>query len=57
MKRNNLIDGRYLAELTKEMMNRAAGLNEQYFEWRVSIYGNKKGEWTGFAKWIDKYQL
>ncbi|KAJ6871804.1 hypothetical protein NC652_037226 [Populus alba x Populus x berolinensis] len=41
LKQDNLIQGRFLEELTKQMV-----------EYRISIYGRKQSEWDQIASWI-----
>jgi len=57
LKTDNYIDGKYLAELTKEVM---AIYNEKRFvmaEWRISIYGRNKQEWAKLARWFRTYDI
>mmetsp|Transcript_81346 Transcript_81346/g.263945 ORF Transcript_81346/g.263945 Transcript_81346/m.263945 type:complete len:736 (-) Transcript_81346:142-2349(-) len=57
LKTDNLLGGRYLAELTKDVMD---GYRIQKFvcaEWRISIYGKKKEEWAKLAKWFRTYNI
>lgn len=51
LKTDNLIAGRYLAEVTKEVINDLESSKYQLAEWRISIYGRKRSEWDGLAKW------
>ncbi|KAF8170918.1 AMP deaminase, partial [Pholiota molesta] len=50
LKTDNFIKGRYLAELTKELMTDLEQSKYQNVEWRISIYGR-----TG--KWIINHKL
>lgn len=52
LKTDNLIQGRYLAELTKEVMADFEQSKYQMAEYRVSIYGRTRGEWDKLAKWV-----
>ncbi|KAJ1019758.1 hypothetical protein NDA13_005983 [Ustilago tritici] len=52
LKTDNLIKGRYLAELTKEVMADLEQSKYQMAEYRVSIYGRTKGEWDKLASWV-----
>lgn len=52
LKTDNLIGGRYLAEITKEVMSDFEGSKYQLAEWRVSIYGRKKSEWDKLSRWF-----
>ncbi|KAJ1627458.1 hypothetical protein T492DRAFT_566890, partial [Pavlovales sp. CCMP2436] len=52
IKTDNYVNGRYLAELTKELF---ADLEESKYvntEYRLSIYGRKPDEWPGLADWV-----
>ncbi|CUA68768.1 AMP deaminase [Rhizoctonia solani] len=57
MKTDNYIQGRYLAELTKEVMADLEQSKYQNCEWRISIYGRSPGEWDKLAKWIVHNKL
>ncbi|CCM04943.1 uncharacterized protein FIBRA_07140 [Fibroporia radiculosa] len=57
LKTDNYIEGRYLAELTKEVMNDLEQSKYQNCEWRVSIYGRKADEWDNLARWIVHNKL
>lgn len=73
LKTDNLIQGRYLAELTKGAFNyfflylRADRMTEvmidleqskyQNCEWRISIYGRSADEWDKLARWIVNHKL
>ncbi|PCH40282.1 AMP deaminase [Wolfiporia cocos MD-104 SS10] len=57
LKTDNYIAGRYLAELTKEVMTDLEQSKYQNCEWRVSIYGRIPGEWDNLAKWIVHNKL
>lgn len=52
LKTDNLIEGRYLADITKEVMKDLEASKYQLAEWRVSIYGRNINEWTKLAKWF-----
>ena len=57
LKHDNFIKGRYLADITKEVM---ADLTESKYtqvEWRISIYGKSMAEWDKLAEWISRYEL
>eukprot|EP00753_Platysulcus_tardus_P012929 PLAT3575.16.p1 GENE.PLAT3575.16~~PLAT3575.16.p1 ORF type:complete len:859 (+),score=453.83 PLAT3575.16:153-2729(+) len=57
LKTDNLVRGRYLAELTKQVF---AGLEKskyQLAEYRVSIYGRARHEWTRLASWFVTNEL
>ncbi|KAI0042212.1 AMP deaminase [Auriscalpium vulgare] len=57
LKTDNYIKGRYLAELTKEVMDDLEQSKYQNCEWRLSIYGRKPDEWDKLAKWIVNNKL
>ncbi|KAL1950662.1 hypothetical protein VTO73DRAFT_5786 [Trametes versicolor] len=57
LKTDNYIQGRYLAELTKEVMTDLEQSKYQNCEWRISIYGRKRDEWDKLAKWIVEHKL
>ncbi|KAJ1303337.1 hypothetical protein OPQ81_011533 [Rhizoctonia solani] len=57
MKTDNHIQGRYLAEITKEVMTDLEQSKYQNCEWRISIYGRSSAEWDKLAKWIVDNKL
>ena len=57
MKTDNLIKGRYLAEITQELINDLEASKYQHAEWRVSVYGRKKEEWSKLAAWVVDNKL
>lgn len=57
LKTENVIGGRYLAEITKEMMNELQANKYQMVEWRISIYGRKSSEWSSLARWFYMNRL
>ncbi|KAJ7643740.1 hypothetical protein FB45DRAFT_281221 [Roridomyces roridus] len=57
LKTDNYIKGRYLAELTQELMTDLEQSKYQNCEWRISIYGRSMGEWDKLAKWIVNNKL
>lgn len=57
LKTDNFIDGRYLAEITQEVMADLASSKYQLVEWRISIYGKKYNEWSKLAKWFYTNRL
>lgn len=52
LKTDNLIHGRYLAEITKELMSDLEASKYQMTEYRLSIYGRNKEEWAKLAAWV-----
>jgi len=57
LKQDNLIQGRFLAELTKEVFSDLAASKYQMAEYRISIYGRKQSEWDQLASWIVNNDL
>ncbi|KAH8806598.1 AMP deaminase [Flagelloscypha sp. PMI_526] len=57
LKTDNYIHGRYLAELTREVMTDLEQSKYQNCEWRISIYGRSVEEWDKLAKWIVNHKL
>ncbi|GAA6060525.1 hypothetical protein JCM10212_005606 [Sporobolomyces blumeae] len=57
LKTDNYIEGRYLAEITKELFADMQQSKYQMAEYRISIYGRSTGEWDKLAKWIVKNEL
>jgi AMP deaminase len=52
IKQDNLIHGRFLAELTREVMSDYEASKYQHAELRVSVYGRKAVEWDVLASWV-----
>ncbi|ORZ37155.1 hypothetical protein BCR44DRAFT_1492992 [Catenaria anguillulae PL171] len=57
IKTDNLIDGRYLAEVTQEVIADLEASKYQHAEYRISIYGRSKSEWDKLAKWVINNKL
>ena len=57
LKTSNRINGRYLAEITKEVMDDLHATKYQMLELRVSIYGKSRNEWADLAAWWWENQL
>ncbi|KAI9286910.1 hypothetical protein BC943DRAFT_378982 [Umbelopsis sp. AD052] len=57
LKTDNYINGRYLAELTKEVISDLESSKYQMAEYRISIYGRSKSEWDKLAKWVVENKL
>ena len=57
LKYDNKIGGKYLAELTKTVLNKLEESTYQFAEWRLSIYGKKESEWSTLSNWIINYDL
>ncbi|TKA66059.1 hypothetical protein B0A55_09915 [Friedmanniomyces simplex] len=52
LKTDNFIHGRYLAEITKEVISDLESSKYQMVEWRISIYGRTLDEWDNLAAWV-----
>ncbi|KAL1979341.1 hypothetical protein VTN96DRAFT_6191 [Rasamsonia emersonii] len=52
LKTDNYIKGRYLAEITKEVISDLESSKYQMAEWRISIYGRSMDEWDKLAAWV-----
>ncbi|XP_052155775.1 probable AMP deaminase [Oryza glaberrima] len=57
LKQDNLIQGRFLAELTKQVFSDLTASKYQMAEYRISIYGRKQSEWDNLASWIVNNEL
>ncbi|KAL8866614.1 MAG: hypothetical protein Q9174_006196 [Haloplaca sp. 1 TL-2023] len=57
LKTDNYIRGRYLAELTREVISDLENSKYQMVEWRVSIYGRSLDEWDKLAAWVIDNKL
>lgn len=57
IKQDNILHGRFLAELTKEVLSDLSASKYQHAEYRISIYGRKRVEWDILAAWICQHQL
>lgn len=57
LKTDNFIQGRYLAEITKEVISDLESSKYQMVEWRVSIYGRSYDEWDKLAAWVVDNKL
>ena len=57
IKQDNLIRGRFLAELTKEVFADLEASKYQHAEYRVSVYGRKRVEWATLAAWVAQHGL
>ena len=52
-----MIDGRYLAEITKEVISDLESSKYQMVEWRISVYGKSLDEWDRLAAWVVDNKL
>lgn len=57
LKTDNHLQGRYLAELTKEVISDLESSKYQMVEWRISIYGRSMDEWDKLAAWVVDNKL
>ncbi|KAF2674442.1 AMP deaminase [Microthyrium microscopicum] len=57
LKTDNDIKGRYLAEITKEVISDLEASKYQFVEWRISIYGRTIDEWDKLAAWVIDNKL
>ena len=57
LKTSNRMNGRYLAGITKEVMDDLHATKYQMLELRVSIYGKSWTEWADLAAWWWENQL
>lgn len=57
LKTDNFIKGRYLAEITKEVIADLESSKYQMVEWRISIYGKSLDEWDKLAAWVIDNKL
>ena len=54
---DNIIHGRFLAELTKEVLLDLEASKYQHAELRISIYGRKRVEWDILAAWVCQHNI
>lgn len=52
LKTDNLMAGRYLGELTKQVLSDQEFLKYQLAEYRISVYGKSIGEWDKLGAWF-----
>lgn len=52
LKTDNLQKGRYLGELTQQVLSDQEFLKYQLAEYRISIYGKAAGEWAALGDWF-----
>lgn len=57
LKTDNFINGRYLAEITKQVFEDLESSKYQMVELRISIYGRSSDEWDRLASWIVDNKL
>lgn len=57
LKTDNFIKGRFLAELTRELIDELKLTKYQHAEYRLSIYGRSLDEWDKLATWVVDFKL
>lgn len=57
LKKDNFIKGQYIAEMTRNVLDRLERSGSQFAEMRVSIYGRSKREWKLLAKWFRRNRM
>jgi AMP deaminase len=57
LKTDNYIQGRYLADITKEVFSDLENSKYQMCEYRISIYGRSIDEWSRLAAWVVDNKL
>ncbi|KAK3686600.1 AMP deaminase [Vermiconidia calcicola] len=57
LKTDNFIHGRYLADITKEVISDLESTKYQMVEWRISVYGRSLDEWDKLAAWVVDNKL
>ncbi|KAJ8773718.1 hypothetical protein K2173_006368 [Erythroxylum novogranatense] len=57
LKQDNLIQGRFLAEVTKEVLSDLKASKYQMAEYRISVYGRKQSEWDQLASWFINNEI
>lgn len=57
LKTDNMIKGRYLAEITTEVFEELKANKYQMAEYRLSVYGRKLDEWEKLASWVVDNEL
>eukprot|EP01114_Cavostelium_apophysatum_P013826 TRINITY_DN3441_c0_g1_i3.p1 TRINITY_DN3441_c0_g1~~TRINITY_DN3441_c0_g1_i3.p1 ORF type:complete len:1400 (-),score=428.10 TRINITY_DN3441_c0_g1_i3:135-4334(-) len=57
LKKDNFIKGKYFAELCLEVFRKHDKQVHNMTEYRISIYGRRKDEWSDLARWISVYKV
>ncbi|QFZ27528.1 putative AMP deaminase [Clavispora lusitaniae] len=57
LKTDNFINGKYLAEITKQVFEDLESSKYQMVELRISVYGRSADEWDKLASWIVDNKL
>jgi len=51
------MDGRFLAEITKEVISELESQKHTLAEYRMSIYGKTLNEWEKLAIWFQTFEI
>ncbi len=57
LKTDNVLNGRFLAEITRGVFKDLEDSKYQLAEYRISIYGKDASEWDNLAKWVVTHNL
>lgn len=57
LKTDNYMKGKFLAEITKEVISDLEASKYQMAEYRISIYGRSEDEWDKLAAWVVDHKL
>eukprot|EP00760_Papus_ankaliazontas_P020595 PhM_4_TR18466/c0_g1_i1/m.77161/K01490/AMPD; AMP deaminase len=57
LKTDNAIQGRFFSELTKQIFRKNQDDGYIFTEFRLSVYGRKRSEWHGLAKWSATFGM
>eukprot|EP01042_Synura_sphagnicola_P005200 gene5200-6632_t len=57
LKTDNLLKGRYVAELTRLMIKSLEDSKSLRAEWRITVQGKTRNDWKKLAKWFYEYKL
>lgn len=57
LKTDNIIEGRYTAELTHKVFKELEASTYEYSEPRISLYGRSTDEWSKMARWFIRYKV
>lgn len=57
LKTDNRVDGRFLAEITTEVLDDLAETKYTHIEPRTSIYGRRMDEWDKLARWFSAHRI
>eukprot|EP00299_Pterocystis_sp_00344_P017295 c8671_g1_i1.p1 GENE.c8671_g1_i1~~c8671_g1_i1.p1 ORF type:complete len:692 (+),score=126.33 c8671_g1_i1:48-2123(+) len=57
LKTDNYVSGRFLAEVVKQVFGDLEDSKYQLAEYRVSVYGHSRDEWSKVASWVVNHKL